>query len=399
MRRDSYAAPRWRWPLVFLVLSTLACTSPPEFPEWTISVPEGTPVIEYAHVPSSERTEWIGLERDLTIGGGDEADRGFIYQPQAIAVDEAGRVYVADIGDHVVKVFEEAGNHAISLGRQGQGPAEFMGPIGVGVAGPTVVVVDANKLSFWTLAGEHREDVSVQQLTPQKILGLADGTVLVAYPAIDEAARRQLMRFERWDATAEPTATFPTLPAPPTMFYPSADAEGSRAYSAGASWPSIAADPGGDVYLTRADEYQVVAFAADGSARWAMRVAMARPPMFRRDIERTLESIRRRFPDATESSVDWPPAAHALDTIWVDDHGHLYIFPYAPRELEARERDVDVYSSDGERLFAGRMVLPAGAWTQQFAAHENHLFFLDQAAESGEWQVVRYRLTEPFALR
>jgi hypothetical protein len=69
---------------------------------------------------------------------------------------------------------------------------------------------------------------------------------------------------------------------------------------------------------------------------------------------------------------------------------------YAPPELEAQEREVDVYSPAGERLFAGRIMLPVGAWTGMFAASGDFMFFLDRNAETEEWSVSRYRLAEPF---
>lgn len=374
----------------------VACSAPTEFAEWTVPVVEGTEIIEYTHVPTAERTAWIEIERDLTIGG--RSDDTFLYRPQAIAADDAGRIYVADGGEHEVKVFDNSGGHVRSFGHEGQGPAEFIGPVNVAIAGTTIVVVDPNKLSLWNLGGKHLMDIGLQRLTPTDIVGLADGNVLVSYPAVDEAARRQLAKVETWDATAgERAAGFPTLLTPESLYYPSATAERRRSIFTGQSWPRIAADPLGDVYLTQSDEYQILAFKADGAPRWALRVAMPQPPLYPRDVERTMESIHESFPEATERSVAWPSASSAIDTMWVDGHGRLYVLPYFPAELEATKRNVDVYSAEGERLFAGRMVLPAGAWTQQYSAHRDHMFFLDQDRDSGEWQVVRYRVTEPFA--
>ncbi len=57
---------------------------------------------------------------------------------------------------------------------------------------------------------------------------------------------------------------------------------------------------------------------------------------------------------------------------------------------------VDVYSRDGARLFAGRMTLPAGAWTNLWAAYGNFVYYLGPDEETSEWGVVRYRLVEPF---
>jgi len=118
-----------------------ACTQPLEFADWTIPVPEGTRIIEYPYVPFADRTEWIALELDLIIGNDEDDFDGSLYRPFAVAADDQGRVYVADVGHHQVLVYGADGGHIRSLGRQGQGPGEFVGPIEVTVAGTTLVVV------------------------------------------------------------------------------------------------------------------------------------------------------------------------------------------------------------------------------------------------------------------
>ena len=61
--------------VVLLALSAAACSEPLEFADWTIPVPEGTRIIEYAAVPIEERTDRIELIRsvrnDLGVGLGE----------------------------------------------------------------------------------------------------------------------------------------------------------------------------------------------------------------------------------------------------------------------------------------------------------------------------------------
>ncbi len=54
--------------LASLLLSLSACAEPLEFADWTIPVPEGTRVIEYAAVPVEERTERIEVVEELVLG-------------------------------------------------------------------------------------------------------------------------------------------------------------------------------------------------------------------------------------------------------------------------------------------------------------------------------------------
>jgi len=224
--------------------------------------------------------------------------------------------------------------------------------------------------------------------------------MVVSYPVIDELVQRQTLKFARWNQAVQELAVYPTLSVPERSFYPSGSSEQRVSMNTGESWPSVAASREGDVYLTQSDEYQILAFDAKGSPRWAMRVAMLRPSLFRRDIERTLENVRKRFPDATESSIDWPAASYALSTLLLDGHGHLYVLPYIPPEFDgqAQEREVDVYSREGERLFAGRIriVPPVPGRSGMYAASGDFMFFMSPDTETGEWEFARYRLIEPF---
>jgi len=43
--------------VVSMSLVAIACSEPLEFDDWTVPVPAGTRVVEYAHVPPDERTD------------------------------------------------------------------------------------------------------------------------------------------------------------------------------------------------------------------------------------------------------------------------------------------------------------------------------------------------------
>lgn len=78
----------------------------------------------------------------------------------------------------------------------------------------------------------------------------------------------------------------------------------------------------------------------------------------------------------------------------MDGHGHVYVFPRLPEELREGNRPVDVFSRDGERLFAGLIEPNWRSWT---AAASDYFYGVPTDPDTKEWVIVRYRLVEPFS--
>jgi hypothetical protein len=384
--------------LAFVAIVTVAltaCSDPLEFADWTIPVPEGTQTVEYGHVPHEERVQRIELVEELVIGGGADSPAYFLYRPRGVAVDDDGRIYVADYGDHQVKVYDKAGTHLRSLGREGQGPGEFTGPGYLTVAGSLLVVNNNGRLSYWDLEGNHVGDLVVGANMPLTMAGLHDGTFVVRYPILDDE-RRQFAVPARWDTEGEELTRYPPLGDPPPIFYPSREAEVRIGLSVAPAVPAVATDPTGRIYTTPSDRYQVFAFDAKGKMVLSLRVAYPARPVSRDEIERAMDVVRQRFPEAAEGTLDWPKNEPALTKILVDGHGHLYVFPYVPAGLEPEERPVDVYGKDGERLFTGLIASKIWLWADRFVAHGDFVYDVRQNGDTGENEVVRFRLVEPF---
>jgi len=95
--------------------------------------------------PGSD-TGIVELEMELRIGsvyGAEETQFGDI---SALAVDDAGSVYVGDRANHEVRKFDRNGAFVMSLGRRGSGPGEFTSVSGVAVLEDgRVAVVDSEE--------------------------------------------------------------------------------------------------------------------------------------------------------------------------------------------------------------------------------------------------------------
>jgi DNA-binding beta-propeller fold protein YncE len=82
---------------------------------------------------------------------------GQFNNPQGVAVDAAGNVYVADSGNHRIQKFSPTGTHLTNWGSQGTGDGEFDHPSGIAVDGSgNVFVADAlnDRVQKFTANGE-----------------------------------------------------------------------------------------------------------------------------------------------------------------------------------------------------------------------------------------------------
>lgn len=74
----------------------------------------------------------VSLQPDLVLGGQDLGPFAF-SDIRAITVDAIGRIYVADVREREIRVFDSTGAVIRTIGRPGRGPGEFVHPVGLDV--------------------------------------------------------------------------------------------------------------------------------------------------------------------------------------------------------------------------------------------------------------------------
>lgn len=384
--------------ILFLgAVALAACGAPPlEFADWTIAVPEGVPVHEYAPVPLEGRSGRIEVAGE-TIATDQGVDAPF-EAPVDLTVDAAGLLYVLDGRARQVRILSPDGELRGTLGRRGQGPGELMRPVSVAVVGDRILVIDQvrGRLVSWTVAGELSAEIPVQGANAiQQIRGGAGTLVGVIDPrrgnVYGGASPWSVAHLSLQDGSAVHLVELDYVALP---MVERTGSDGVRALwpvELPAPNPLTAVSPDDTTYVAPGAEYQVAAYDADGSMRWALRVAGGAPPLTEEMVEAEADRLREHFPDLQTGEIPRPDALAAVNDIAIDGHGHLYVFPYFGSIVDREAAAVDVYSAQGERLFSGRIDIDG--W---LAAHGDAVFRIGQDEQSGARQVVRYHLVEPF---
>jgi len=82
---------------------------------------------EYVHNTETPRYpgRTVVFEEDLSIPSEDEEGNVLLYRPGWYLVDQKGFIYICDLQDLKIKVFDPDGRLVRSIGRKGDGPGEF----------------------------------------------------------------------------------------------------------------------------------------------------------------------------------------------------------------------------------------------------------------------------------
>ena len=396
-------------------MNALACSEPLEFPDWTVPVPEGARIIELAPVPLEQRAgNVIEVEEDLVIGREDDPDYRF-YRALGIAAAGDGTIYVYDAGNFRIQVYDASGRFLRTIGRRGGGPGEIAFDGGkFALGGQTLYHHTRAMLTTWnrqTGAPGYKGGIEINATVWD--LGVSQADEMFAIHTAADATGEELLRAIARVGNSEYRLIASLPSSSPLMLVRTS---GARVSGTNTFMPvpesDLAVDPSGAVYFTAGAEYQVVRALADGSWDWALRVAWPRLPVEEELIQASLERLRERVPDAVRSEVEWPDLLPALSVTsksmptWdmrhplrLDGDGNLYVFPFVAADavIGSIDRDpgllrpVDVYSPQGELLFAGMM--PEISWGDAEGDFVYGLKF-DRALE--EQRAVRYRLRRPW---
>ena len=118
--------------LTILALATLACGDPQSpngrSPALAAAVRDSADIriVENSRPPSESRLDWrVGTEPAVSIGAREGEGPYMLHRAGDAFILSDGRIVVANMGSHELRVFDASGTHVATWGRRGEGPGEF----------------------------------------------------------------------------------------------------------------------------------------------------------------------------------------------------------------------------------------------------------------------------------
>ena len=140
---------------LFLMLSLfISCSQKKSEWKGRIEVVDGVTIVKNPKEPLYG-PDVFNLKEDLSIGEAEGREKYMFFQIHTMAVSNNGDIYVLDIRENFVKVFNRYGEYIKTIGKKGEGPGEFIRPRNVVCFSQDKLAVGGMlRISCYSLNGE-----------------------------------------------------------------------------------------------------------------------------------------------------------------------------------------------------------------------------------------------------
>lgn len=348
----------------------------------------------------------VSTEPLVDIGGSSDAPEYQFFLVYDAARLRDGRIVVVNSGSNELRFYDQAGEYLYSVGRQGEGPGEFMGlQLVWPLEGDSLLAYDfyLHRLSIFTGEGEYVRSFRLAGPEGRQLFlrgRFADGSLLVetsplwiASGSISGVFRDSVtyLRFDPEGALLDTIGSFPS-----SEYYRLVFSEDDWTLTSPpfprSSWSAAA---GERFYFGASDRWEVEVYAQGGALERIIRLDRANRAVGSEDIEKFKADLREavvreggRAVMVTErmlAAVQFPKSMPAYRRLVVDSEENLWVQDYRP-EWEEESRWT-VFGPEGELL--GRVELPdrfevfrigadfvLGAWTDELGVEHLRLHSL-----------------------
>jgi sugar lactone lactonase YvrE len=330
----------------------------------------------------------FALKEELRLGGDPAREASYFPKGAMLSVDGAGNLYVTDWGNRRVQMFDKGGAFVRTIGRQGQGPGEYMSAGYVHIeADGNIWVEGGPQWVVFSKDGLFLKNVVVSKFMRHKMLGPGGSFIGTTQPSAALGdPKHELIRVESDGKTFRTIAEFRGELS-----------QAKRAISYHSYSNSIAFAPvGPDAFVYGfTDEYKL--YVADYEGRTTLVMIKDEKPQSISGSEK--DETRKNGVWAVtgsnnpEEGIFFPDHRPYFRQLMADDAGRIYVF----RSNSILEKDapthVDVFSREGVYLY--RMT-----WASWPTAIRGGFFYeIREDPETSEYLVIRNKITNWEAMK
>ncbi|MCJ7680165.1 MAG: 6-bladed beta-propeller [Candidatus Aminicenantes bacterium] len=158
---------------LILCFCTLVFSIEQKSPEWKgkIKQIDGIKVVENPSIPLNGKLAF-NLAEELRIGNDIDANQ-LLNGVREIKIDNEGNIYILDMRNYRVQVFDKNGHFLLTIGKKGHGPGEFSFPKAFYIdrQSQSIHIADylSRKIIVFSMKGEYLDRDILMTLNPEKI--------------------------------------------------------------------------------------------------------------------------------------------------------------------------------------------------------------------------------------
>lgn len=391
--------------LIFFIF--ISCNSETQF-----DIPENVRELENVRVfPfDPESVPKLELIKEMQFGNTDDVIIGIVERMSAfdqnriykrIAADEHGRVFIADIQQLKIHIFDSDGTWLQSLGRQGRGPGEFQQISKIDIVSNQLYTIDANQrrinvFSLDSLNLSHSITLIPQNKSqfeelsnrfPDHYLIRSDGSVLTGFftpPFLTENPQSpDSLLFYDMDRSGQ-IQSDRILSQQGFIFYTGSGEHQNSMFSFDFTPKSLRVLSGDDhIFANLSDEFLIKVYNPEGDYIRAIYYPFDKIEINQTDLinrENRGEPYRQII-----RQIDLPETHAVIRNMLMDDENQLWISTFTNSD------DTDnwwVLNKEGEMV--GRFSLSRDKWIREIK--NNRVYTIETNFDSGEFDIVRYRV-------
>lgn len=366
--------------IILIVFYGCSKSKKTEKPEWKgeIETEKGVKVVKNPAEPVYGEI-LFDLEEDLSIGR--ENDENYLfYRAVDMALDNQDNLYVLEYGNCRIQKFGHSGNYLQSIGKKGQGPGEFEGPIKLLLDETTgnLYVKDRRKIKIFDKEGNYLHDIILKNY-PYDVFLDAEGRIWGKFSVNTE--KGQAMSFLQLDSQGEIKKTIASF------------AYGATTTRSGDVTWGLSHGYIHDLQIDKindqtfcygySENYELSIINSKGELLYKIQKEEPRHPI----TEKEKDNIRGRFeriPEEVRKAVQFPAHRPFFGSIFSDDKGRIYVHRMKSPLDEEKGVKCDIFSKEGYYLYQTTF----SHWPQ--VIKDGYLYTLTTSEETGEERIKRF---------